>query len=172
MCGTNNNEPHQPAHNRDSEARRCPIATKPKGNCRYEAPATGRLEVIVDASHQFGHHDLRIRNEWGFSEHWTNQNNYLSLNVFHPNITERSLALMSHFRREGADDRTWSEDALTPGTHYYGHMVSKGAVQAGDTFFVGVGTRTFDITRANDVAVHSTSNFLWVIRSAEVRIVP
>jgi hypothetical protein len=138
----------------------------------YVAPATGRLEVIVDASNQFGHNDLRIADEWGWSEHWTDQNNYLSLNVFHPNITERSLALMSHFRKEGNDDDTYSEPALTPGNHYYGHMLSNGAVQAGETFFVGVGTRTMDSTRANDVAVHSESNFLWAINSVEIRIVP
>jgi hypothetical protein len=36
----------------------------------------------------------------------------------------------------------------------------------------GVGTRTFDITRANDVEVHSKSNFQWWIRSAEIRVVP
>lgn len=137
----------------------------------YQAPATGRLEVIVDAMNTFGHHDLRIEDEWGWSSHWTNQHNYLSLNVFHPNITERSLSLMSNFYREGNDDHTYSERALTPGNHYYGHMLSNGVVQEGDTFFVGVGTRTFDITRANDVEVHSRSNFQWLIRSAEVRIV-
>jgi hypothetical protein len=50
-------------------------------------------------------------------------------------------------------------------------MISNGAVQQGDTFFVGVGTRTFDITRANDVGVDSLSDFGWFIRSVEVRIV-
>ena len=138
----------------------------------YQAPASGRLEVIVDAMNAFSHNDLRIADEWGWSDHWTDQHNYLSLNVFHPNITERSLALMADFYREGSDDHTWSERPLTPGNHYYGHMLSNGTVQAGDTFFVGVGTRTFDISRANDVEVHSKSNFQWWIRSAEVRIVP
>jgi hypothetical protein len=138
----------------------------------YQAPRAGRLEVIVDAMNTFGHHDLRIADEWGWSDHWTYQKNYLSLDVFHPAMTARSLALMSQFDHEGSDDATFSVRALTPGNHYYGHMVSDGAVQEGDTFFVGVGTRTFDITRANDVEVHSRSNFQWLIRSVEVRIVP
>jgi hypothetical protein len=137
----------------------------------YEAPASGRLEVIVDASNQFGHNDLRIEDEWGWSDHWTDQHNYLCLQVFHPVISEPSLALMWDFYREGNDDHTWSERALTPGQHYYGHMVSNGSVAKGETFFVGVGTRTFDITRANDVEVHSKSQFLWVVNSVEVRIV-
>ena len=41
----------------------------------------------------------------------------------------------------------------------------------GDTYFVGVGTRAFDKTRADDVEVHGRSNFQWLIRSAEVRVV-
>ncbi len=137
----------------------------------YQAPRAGRLEVIVDAMNAFGHHDLTIADEFGWSNHWTHQHNYLSLNVFHPAITERSLAQMSEFKKDENEDNTWSVRALTPGNHYYGHMVSNGSVQAGDTFFVGVGTRTFDITRADDVEVHSRSNFQWWIRSAEVRIV-
>lgn len=137
----------------------------------YQAPRAGRLEVIVDAMNAFGHHDLSIEDEYGWSGHWTHQHNYLSLNVFHPNITERSLALMSEFRREENEDNQWSVRALTPGNHYYGHLLSNGTVQAGDTFFVGVGTRTFDITHADDVEVHSRSNFQWWIRSAEVRVV-
>jgi len=138
----------------------------------YEAPTSGRLEVIIDASNAAGKHDLRIENEFGFSSHQTDQSNYLSLNVFHPNVSERSLSLMSHFRATGVDDRTYSEASLTPGAHYYGHMVSNGTVAGGDTFFVGVGTRTFDITSADDVAVNSSSDFQWLIRSVEVRIVP
>ncbi|MFZ7128489.1 MAG: hypothetical protein ACOWWM_20230 [Desulfobacterales bacterium] len=35
-----------------------------------------------------------------------------------------------------------------------------------------VGTRTFDISRANDVEVHSRSSFQWFIHSVEVRIAP
>lgn len=138
----------------------------------YTAPRSGRLEVLVDAMNTFGHHDLDIADEWGWSEHWTHQHNYVSLNVFHPNVAERSLALMSQFDAEGNEDRSWRVRALTPGSHYYAHLLAHGTVQAGDTFFVGVGTRTFDITRANDVEVHSRSNFQWLIRSVEVRVVP
>ena len=137
----------------------------------YEAPASGRLEAIVDAILTLGRHKLSIENEFGWSEHWTHQRNYLSLNLFHPNITERSLAEMSHFHKTGAGDDSWDEPGLTPSDHYFGQMVSNGAVQQGEAFFVGVGTRTFDITRANDVGVDSLSDWGWLIRSVEVRIV-
>ena len=137
----------------------------------YEAPASGPLEVVVDAILTLGRHKLSIENEWGWSEHWTHQRNYLSFNVFHPNITERSLAEMSHFHKTGAGDDSWDEPGLTPSQHYFGQMVSNGTVQQGESFFLGIGTRTFDITRANDVGVDSLSDWGWLIRSVEVRIV-
>ena len=68
------------------------------------------------------------------------------------------------------DDDSWLETPLTGGNHYFGHMVSEGVVQAGDTFFVGVGTRSNDLSRANDETVHSRSQFQWFIRAVEVRM--
>ena len=136
----------------------------------YEAKRAGRVEVIVDAMNLFSHHDLTFEDEWGWSEHWTQQYHYLTMNAYHPAMTARSLAAMSEFYKEG-EDGSYHQRPLTPGTHYYGHLVSDGAVQAGDTFFVGVGIRSFDRSRANDVEVHSRSNFQWLIRTAEIRIV-
>jgi hypothetical protein len=37
---------------------------------------------------------------------------------------------------------------------------------------VTVGTRTFDICRANDMELHSRTNFQWFISSVEVRVAP
>jgi hypothetical protein len=136
----------------------------------YQAPETGRVEVLVDAINTFSDNYLRIENEWGWSYHRTDQANYLSLNVFHPAVTGRSLSLMSSFIKEQVDDDTWHQTPLTAGNHYFGHMVSNGIVQAGDTFFVGVGTRTNDLSRANDEEVHSRSQFQWFIRAVEVRM--
>ena len=136
----------------------------------YQAPRAGRVEVIIDAMNLFGHDDLRFEDEWGWSEHWTQQYRYFSLNAYHPAMTNRALASVSEFYKEGTDG-SFSVRALTPGQHYYSHLVTDGAVAAGDTFFVGVGTRSFDRSRANDVEVHSKSNFIWLVRSVEIRVV-
>jgi hypothetical protein len=65
------------------------------------------------------------------------------------------------------------QENLTTGQHYFGHLFSTGPVPAGESVTAVVaGTRSFDITSANDVEVHSASNFQWFINSVEIRIAP
>jgi len=139
----------------------------------FEAPTAGLVEVLIDAQSTIGTHDLRMEDEWGWSESWTNQNNYLMMNVLHPNVPEPSLSLMSNFYAEfDGDDSTQHRENLTRGQHYFAQLFSAGPVPGGQSVVVTVGTRTFDISRANDVEVHSKSNFQWFINSVEVRIAP
>lgn len=138
----------------------------------FEPPVAGLLQVLVDARSNVGTHDLRTENEWGWSDHWTNQNNYLMMNVLHPNTPEPSLALMSNFYLRTDDDTNKHVENLTSGQHYYAVLTTAQPVPAGRSVVVEVGTRTFDITRANDVAVHSRTDFQWSISSVEVRIAP
>jgi hypothetical protein len=139
----------------------------------FEAPTTGLVEVLIDAQSTIGTHDLGMEDEWGWSESWTNQNNYLMMNVLHPNVPEPSLALMSNFYAEfDGDDSTEHRENLTRGQHYFAQLFSSGPVPGGQSVVVTVGTRTFDISAANDVEVHSRSNFQWFINSVEVRIAP
>jgi hypothetical protein len=139
----------------------------------FEAPTTGLVEVLIDAQSTIGTHDLGMEDEWGWSESWTNQNNYLMMNVLHPNVAEPSLSLMSNFYAEfDGDDSTVHRENLTRGQHYFAQLFSAGPVPGGQSVVVTVGTRTFDISAANDVEVHSKSNFQWFINSVEVRIAP
>lgn len=139
----------------------------------FQAPTTGLVEVLIDAQSTIGTHDLRMEDEWGWSESWTNQSNYLMMNVLHPNVPEPSLSLMSTFRGDfDGDDSTQHRENLVRGQHYFADLFSAGPVPGGQTVVVTVGTRTFDKSRANDVEVHSRSNFQWFINSVEVRIAP
>lgn len=139
----------------------------------FEAPTTGLVEVLIDAQSTIGTHDLRMEDEWGWSEGGANQNNYLMMNVLHPNVPEPSLSLMSDFSAEfDGDDSTHHRENLTRGQHYFAQLFSAGPVQGGESVVVTAGTRTFDISSANDVEVHSRSNFQWFINSVEVRIAP
>jgi hypothetical protein len=139
----------------------------------FEAPTTGLVEVLIDAQSTVGTHDLGMEDEWGWSESWTNQNNYLMINVLHPNVPEPSLSLMSNFYAEfDGDDSSAHRENLTRGQHYFAQLFSAGPVPGGQSVVVTVGTRTFDISAANDVEVHSKTNFQWFINSVEVRIAP
>jgi hypothetical protein len=139
----------------------------------FEAPATGLVEVLVDAQSTIDTHYLEIEDEFGFSSAWCNQNNYLMMNVLHPNVPEPSLSLMSNlFEETDGDDLYANRENLTRGQHYFAHLFSSGPVPAGQSVVVTVGTRTFDIANANDMELHSRTNFQWFINSVEVRIAP
>jgi hypothetical protein len=139
----------------------------------FVPPRAGLIEVLIDAQSTIGTHHVKIEDEWGFSNAWCHQNNYLMMNVLHPNVPEASLALMSNLSEDtGGDDLTSDRENLTRGQHYFAQLFSSGPVPAGQTVYVTVGTRTFDIARANDMELHSRTNFQWFINSVEVRIAP
>ncbi|MGH2719457.1 MAG: hypothetical protein ACRDJU_12890 [Actinomycetota bacterium] len=137
----------------------------------YKAPNAGRVQLVIDAISLVRDNTLSIADEFGFSGHWTSHNNYLTFMVYHPNTPTRALAQMAFFHESGSDDHTWTEQSLTPGAHYYALLTTDGAVEEGDTVFASVGTRSMDLSYANDVDVHNASDFRWLIRTAEVRIV-
>ncbi len=139
----------------------------------FEAPTTGLVEVLIDAQSTIGTHDVRMDDEYGWSNAWANQNNFLMMNVLHPNVTEPSLALMSNsYAETDGDDLNVHRENLTRGQHYFAQLFSSGPVPGGQSVVVTVGTRTFDIARANDMELHSRTNFQWFINSVEVRIAP
>jgi len=139
----------------------------------FVPPVAGVLEVLVDAQSTFATHHVEIDDDFGFSSAWAYQNNYLMMNVLHPNVVEPSLALMSTAGVDtDGDDETLDQQNLTRGQHYFAHLFSAGPVPAGQTVVVTVGTRSFDIAHANDMDLHSRSNFQWFINSVEVRVAP
>ncbi|KAE8763537.1 hypothetical protein [Georgenia thermotolerans] len=138
----------------------------------FVPPTTGVVEVLIDAQALVGTHDLEVKDEWGFSTHWTYQKNYLMADVLHPNVPESSLALMSEFHSDTEDDNTFHQENLVSGQHYYAQLYSTGPVPAGQQVVVTAGTRTFDITRADDMEVHSRTEFRWFVSSIEIRMAP
>jgi hypothetical protein len=139
----------------------------------FTAPVAGLVEVLIDAQSTIGTHSLSIEDEFGFSNAWCNQHNYLMMNVLHPNVLEPSLALMSTMSRQtGGDDLSASQSNLTRGQHYFAQLFSSGPVPAGQSVIITVGTRSFDICYSNDMELHSRTNFQWFISSVEVRIAP
>lgn len=139
----------------------------------FEAPVTGLVEVLIDAQSLMADHYIYITDNFGFSNAWTYQHNYLMMNVLHPNVVEASVALMSTASADTDGDDTYVHQVnLTRGHHYFAQLFSAGPVPAGQSVVVTVGTRTFDIARANDMELHSRSNFQWFINSVEVRIAP
>ena len=138
----------------------------------FVPPRPGLVEVLIDAQCALCDHRLRTRDCWGWSDSSTSQVNFLVLDVLHPNVAEPSYAAMSTFSVRTDDDHDIHEEHLSRGQHYYAQLFSAGPVPAGQTVIVCAGTRSLDKSYANDVSIHSTSDFRWFINSLEVRIAP
>lgn len=140
----------------------------------FEPPTEGVIQVLVDAQNIASIHDLRMGNEWGFSAGWGYQHNSLMLNVLHANVAGPSLAMMSEWGKDFDKDGegSYHDEDLIFGQHYFAFLESAGSVPAGESVVIEVGTRSFDIARADDINLHSRSEFLWLINSIEVRIAP
>jgi hypothetical protein len=139
----------------------------------FVPPVAGVIEVLIDAQSTIGTHRAEIEDEFGFSSGRCRHNNYLMMDVLHPNVPVPSLALMSSVDEStDGDDLTIDRENLTRGQHYFAQLFSSGPVPAGQSVIVTAGTRTYDIGRANDMDFHSRTNFQWFINSVEVRISP
>jgi hypothetical protein len=139
-----------------------------------EPPTDGVIQVLIDAQNIASSHDLRMGNEWGFSNGWGYHHNSLTLNVLHPNVAGPSLAMMSEWGKDFDKDGegSYHDDDLIFGQHYFAFLESAGSVPAGQSVVVEIGTRSFDIARADDISLHSRSEFLWLINSIEIRTKP
>ncbi|GAA4572300.1 hypothetical protein GCM10023176_34950 [Micromonospora coerulea] len=138
----------------------------------FVPPATGLVEVLIDAQCVEATHRLETTDEWGWSNSHTTQQNFLMLDVLHPNVAEPSYAEMSNLDETTDDDESFHQEKLTRGTHYFAQLFSAGPVPAGQSVVVCAGTRSFDKSGTNDVSIDSTSDFRWYISSVEVRISP
>jgi hypothetical protein len=139
----------------------------------FQAPAAGLVEVLIDAQSTIGTHQLEIEDEFGISSADCAQQNFLMMNVLHPNVPEPSLARMSTLSRASlGDDIRVTRENLTRGQHYFAHLFSSGPVPARQSVVVTAGTRTSDHASTNDMEIHSRTNFQWFINSVEIRIAP
>jgi hypothetical protein len=138
----------------------------------FVPPRAGLVEVLIDAQSIQCDHRLRTGNCWGWSDSTTTQVNFLALDVLHPNVAEPSYAAMSTFAVHTDADRSYHEEYLNRGQHYFAQLFSAGPVPAGQHVIVCAGTRSLDKSFADDMSIHSKSEFRWFISSLEVRIAP
>lgn len=136
----------------------------------FTPPRAGLVEVLLDVQCVQADHRLRTGNCWGWSDSTTSQVSFLVLDVLHPNVSEPSYAAMSSFAVRTDDDEAYHHEYLTRGQHYFARLFSAGPVPAGQSVVVCAGTRSLDKSFADDMSIHSTSDFRWFVSSLEVRI--
>jgi hypothetical protein len=139
---------------------------------RFRAPATGQVEIQIDARCDESLHQLRTVDEFGFSSSSTEQRNFLMAHVVHPAVNGPSTALMSRFVWNADVDSFVQRRFLQLGGLFGARLRSNGTVRQGDVFDVRAGTRGIDGIITNDVSIHSLSSFRWTLQGVFVRIAP
>ncbi|MFQ5604326.1 MAG: hypothetical protein ACE5HS_13745 [bacterium] len=136
----------------------------------YQMPATGLLEVWIEAQSGLSRHRLNLSDEWGWSYASAHQKNYLALKATSSTQTsETRLCEMSRFDVSDETDGFWNISPLTDGNSYWAHLFSSVPFEEGKYVLVQVGVRNFHSSFANDVEVDSTMEFNWFLKSVRLK---
>jgi hypothetical protein len=138
----------------------------------YQPPATGIVEVTLEVQSLQAAHHLCTDDEWGWSDSNTKQNNFLMMHVMHPNVAGPSFAGASFFEWDTDESECVDRQFIPSGARFFTRLTSSGAVPAGQWVVIRAGTRTLHRSFTNDVEIHSSSRFQYLIRSVAVRIAP
>lgn len=135
----------------------------------FQAPIAGLVEVVIDAQCGEARHELRLENQWGFSDSSTTQRHLLMMQVFNPNVRHLSFSLASEFEHNGDDDDSFDEQHLLPGQDVHARLISDGAIRAGELVMISAGCRTEDESHANDMEIHSKYVNIFMVHQTRER---
>jgi hypothetical protein len=138
----------------------------------FRAPATGLVEIFIEARNGRGLHELRVVDEFGNSDSSTTHENFMMAHVLHPNVTGPSFASMSRFNWRTENTAVVTREFLVPGGNYTARLFSNGPVQRNQTVHIRAGTRSSDGSITNDMEINSRSVFRWFLGTVWVRIAP
>jgi hypothetical protein len=136
----------------------------------YRAPATGTVEVFIEARHGQGLHHLRVEDEFGTSDSSTEHFNWLMMHVIHPNVGGPAFGEMSHFLWNTDDTAVVERQFLAVGQVFNARLFSSGPVQQNQVVEIRAGTRGQDGSITNDMEINSLSAFRWSLETVWVRI--
>jgi hypothetical protein len=138
----------------------------------FKAPTAGLVEVVIEAQSGLATHELRTKDEWGWSSSRTGQVNFLMMHVIHPNVTGPSFAQMSSFTVVTDATTSVQREFLARGGLFFADLFSDGPVQKDQVVEVRAGTESVNGSLTDDVEIHSKSAFHWFVKSVRVRIAP
>ena len=134
-------------------------------------PITGLVDVVIDLQCAFARNSLSVKDEWGWSNASVQQRHLLGMRVLKPIDFQATYNLASELQYK--DDSSVSivkKPFLAGSTFQTKELISSSPVAAGKPILIGVGCRSEDIAKANDMEVHSKSQFSWFIPRTQVRI--
>jgi hypothetical protein len=109
-----------------------------------------------------------LADEWGFSDAFAWQENYIAAKVDGLNSEPWRKSLTSWYRYEGDDEGFWVNDYVHPGTTLWASLRTQNWFPKDEWVFITVGTTSWQRTTANDMQMYGDMRFTWFIKSVTV----
>ncbi|HET7456498.1 MAG TPA: hypothetical protein VFJ74_02520 [Gemmatimonadaceae bacterium] len=135
----------------------------------YQMPATGLVDLWLEAQSGLSRHALRLYDEWGVSSASVYQVAYLTMQTVVGGKAEtRRTTEVSSFGKDDETDGHWDVESLVDGHSYWTHFFSSTPHKPGTWIWIRVGAVSYNHVITNDVEVHSAIDFRWFLKSVQV----
>ena len=136
----------------------------------YYMPSTGFLDVWIQGQPGIAQHYLHLKDEWGWSNSWAYQYNYLTFQAVGAQADDVQDSQMSYFWRSDYTSGNWNNTYLSELGTYWAHLNSDSTFPANSWVLIKIGTENHNSCYANDVKVYSEMKFKWFIKSVYVDV--
>jgi len=134
----------------------------------YLMPRNGRLDIWIEAHSDAALHQLSLVDEFGTSDAFSWQEDYLAAKCDGLANDPWQKALTSWFKFDGDTEGSWSNTYIPFGTIRWAHLVSQNWFPKDSWVQIRAGTITWHRATTNDMEIWSTLRFQWTIRSVWV----
>jgi hypothetical protein len=134
----------------------------------YQMPRNGRLSIWIEGVAIETNHQLTTIDEWGVSDAFSWQENYLVAKADGLATDPYQKALTSWMKFDGDSEGAWNISYLQPSQTFWANLNTQNWFPAGSWVRVAAGTTTWHRATANDMEVYSNARFRWSLRSVWV----
>jgi hypothetical protein len=134
----------------------------------YQMPVNGRLDIYVEAQADVTTHQLTIIDEWGESDAFSWQENYLVVKADGLAQDPWQKAMTSWFKYDNDNEGSWIYDNIHHDTTWWAHLQTQNWFPKDSWVHINAGSTSWHRAFANDMQVYSDMRFLWFIRSVWV----
>jgi hypothetical protein len=134
----------------------------------YQMPRNGRLDIRIEAHSDAALHQLSLVDEWGASDAFSWQENYLAAKCDGLANDPWQKVLTSWMKYDGDSEGSWNLTYIPFGTIRWAQLVTQNWFPKDSWVQIKAGTINWHRATTNDMQIWSTLRFQWSIRSVWV----
>ena len=134
----------------------------------YLMPKNGRLDIWIEAHSDAALHQLALVDEWGASDAFSWQEDYLAVKCDGLANDPWQKALTSWMKYDGDSEGAWNLTYIPFGTIRWAHLVTQNWFPKDSWVQIKAGTITWHRATTDDMEIWSSVRFQWTIRSGWV----